>query len=574
MAKNIVICSDGTGNSGIVGRGTNVFKLFEAVDLNGHRWDPALDPQLAFYDDGVGSQDLKPLRIIGGAAGWGLSTNVRQLYKELARVYDPGDRIYMFGFSRGAFTVRSLVGLIGTCGLVNSRLAATAAEFDDLVDKAYAAYRACYRTAVSRLLRGQPNRDAGAEFRQAYAIEERTRIRFLGVWDTVDAVGLPFHLSDIVNTVFYRFKFPDAFLSDSVDKACHALSIDDDRHSFHPLVWDEGREDVNANRIEQVWFAGVHSNVGGGYPKQGLSLVALDWMMAKAELSGLRFNDRDREQYHEHASVDDKLYDPRAGLGTFYRWKPRDVWAICREHHMPARVHLSAIERIAHGVEHYAPVNLPAQLTVVTSPADRRQDAALMAQRASNVEAVCHAAMQGGTLLGPLQGTLWLGRLSYYVFLLTCTTAVAGVALHVAGTRPGMPILTIGADWAGAAISQPLHTGWESVAALWRNPLVFWTVVAGLMTASALSRVTDRRISRTASGFWYTHQKELRTALKAARCLTLATAPAVRASSSPTTSSRRRPLAVAHDQSSQSGSASRTRRARNSSRRLRSLTEG
>src|SRR5216117_1795056 len=143
MAKNIIICSDGTGNSAIKGRGTNVFKLFEAVDLNGHRADPRLDPQIAFYDDGVGTEDWKPLRILGGAAGVGLARNVRQLYRQLARVYDPGDRIFLFGFSRGAFTVRTLAGLIVRCGILNgldvSRLR-TAKALEDAVDETYDAY--------------------------------------------------------------------------------------------------------------------------------------------------------------------------------------------------------------------------------------------------------------------------------------------------------------------------------------------------------------------------------------------------------------------------------------------------
>jgi uncharacterized protein (DUF2235 family) len=119
MVKNIVICSDGTGNTAIKGRGTNVFKLYEAVDLEGHKADPAKVPQIAFYDDGVGTQRLKPLAVLGGAFGWGLSRNVKQLYASLARTYDPGDRIYLFGFSRGAFTVRTLAGLIANCGIVD-----------------------------------------------------------------------------------------------------------------------------------------------------------------------------------------------------------------------------------------------------------------------------------------------------------------------------------------------------------------------------------------------------------------------------------------------------------------------
>ncbi len=119
MAKNIIICSDGTGNTAIKGRGTNVFKMFEAIDLNGHRTNPALDPQIAFYDDGVGTETFLPLKLLGGAFGFGLAKNVRNLYTDLIRVYDPGDRIYLFGFSRGAFTVRTLAGLIAKCGLLD-----------------------------------------------------------------------------------------------------------------------------------------------------------------------------------------------------------------------------------------------------------------------------------------------------------------------------------------------------------------------------------------------------------------------------------------------------------------------
>ena len=119
MSKRIIICSDGTGNTAVKGRGTNVFKLFEAVDLHSHRVDPNKTPQVAIYDDGVGTQSFTPLKILAGATGWGLSRNVKHLYKELSRIYDPGDEIFMFGFSRGAFTVRTLAGFIAACGLVD-----------------------------------------------------------------------------------------------------------------------------------------------------------------------------------------------------------------------------------------------------------------------------------------------------------------------------------------------------------------------------------------------------------------------------------------------------------------------
>ena len=119
MPKRIVVCSDGTGNTAVKARRTNVFKVFEAVDLHGHRLNPERTPQVAIYDDGVGTEDFKPLKILGGAFGWGLSRNVKDLYRELARIDDPGDEIFMFGFSRGALTVRTLAGFISTCGLID-----------------------------------------------------------------------------------------------------------------------------------------------------------------------------------------------------------------------------------------------------------------------------------------------------------------------------------------------------------------------------------------------------------------------------------------------------------------------
>src|SRR6266508_3819210 len=143
MPKNIILCSDGTGNTAIKGRGTNVFKLFEALDLTSYRGNPDRDPQVAFYDDGVGTQDFKPLKIFAGMTGYGLSRNVKQLYKELVRVYDPGDRIFLFGFSRGAFTVRTLTGLIARCGVLDRRKLLSKKSLDSAVEDAYKVYRRC-----------------------------------------------------------------------------------------------------------------------------------------------------------------------------------------------------------------------------------------------------------------------------------------------------------------------------------------------------------------------------------------------------------------------------------------------
>ena len=363
MPKNIILCSDGTGNTAIKNRGTNVFKMFESIDLNGHRIDPTLDPQVAFYDDGVGTESFLPLKLLGGAFGFGLANNVRKLYMDLVRIYDPGDRIYLFGFSRGAFTVRTVAGLIAKCGILDREKLSTTNALRAVVRRAYSTYRKSYRTPLGQLLHHRATDDnAMQRFKDAYSLPGDVRIRFIGVWDTVDAVGGPFRSADVINAVFHRFKFPDRRLSDIVDRAAHALSIDEARADFAPVLWEA------KPNIEQVWFAGVHSNVGGGYPKQGMSLVTLNWMMQKVSENGLRILADDRKYYAEHGSVDDKLYNPRAGFGVFYRRKPRNMQRLCEEQKaaLPPSVHLSVFERIAHGTDGYAPATL-ADVVEVTS---------------------------------------------------------------------------------------------------------------------------------------------------------------------------------------------------------------
>ncbi|MEE9259768.1 MAG: DUF2235 domain-containing protein [Candidatus Scalindua sediminis] len=361
MVKNIVLCSDGTGSKGFQKRGTNVFKLYEAVDLHGHGIGPNSPKQVAFYDDGVGTENLKPLKILGGAFGYGLSRNVKQLYANLVRTYEKGDRIYLFGFSRGAFTVRTLAGLINTCGIIKREV-----EHDekllDKVEMAYSEYRSKYKPIYRRRPKKEISKKKADDFRNQHCVGDET-IKFIGVWDTVDAVGVPIdELAKFINTFIYRFKFTDSKLSpkEKVKKACHALSIDDERLTFHPVMWDEkGEED---DRIEQVWFAGVHSNVGGGYSKHGMSLVSLDWMMSKAEQAGLRFIKQDRELYRHRRNVTDKLYDSRSGVGVYYRYKPRDIGGdeFYKEYGISTpKIHNSVIERIKQRTEGYAPGNIP-----------------------------------------------------------------------------------------------------------------------------------------------------------------------------------------------------------------------
>ncbi len=233
--KNIIICADGTGNTTIKGRGTNVFKLYEAVDQGGHRVDPTLTPQIAIYHDGVGTESVMWLRALSGATGWGLSRNVKQLYGELARVYAPGDKIFLFGFSRGAFTVRTLAGLIHACGILDVLNYATNDAFKNAIEAAYGEYRQKYNSWLTRLFHKTAQLDGNrrAELRQRFSAaipefeDEEAHgklIEFIGVWDTVDAVGLPIEAADFVNRVIYAFKFPDRTLNTSVAYACHALA--------------------------------------------------------------------------------------------------------------------------------------------------------------------------------------------------------------------------------------------------------------------------------------------------------------------------------------------------------------
>jgi uncharacterized protein (DUF2235 family) len=523
MPKRIVVCSDGTGNTAIKGRGTNVFKLFEAVDLDSHRYDPTVTPQIAIYDDGVGTEDFKPLKLLGGATGWGLSRNVKHLYAELVRVYDPGDEIYMFGFSRGAFTVRTLVGLIATCGLIDPRQLPkrTARAFHAKVQKAYSAYRACYQPLVKQAF-VKPSKDRAARFKKRFSYPDETRIRFVGVWDTVDAVGLPFHLGELLNATVYRFKFPDHALSRIVDRACHALAIDDDRQTFHPLMWKETPQD--AGRVSQVWFAGAHSNVGGGYPKQGMSFVALDWMLEEAAQAGrpfnehgLRLNRSERDWFREHASVDDKLYDPRAGLGVFYRWRIRDITAICDAYGVRPKIHVSVLERIAHGTDDYSPGNLPADAEVIFTPPPSSTYTELAQRRAAAAQKVL-ATIPDGTLLHQVKSELAIGQLSYYIYLATVVVGIAGAWRSASDPLLQQPgAATAVSTFGFATLTNLWETAIRVCAHMWAQPWLMAGLALGFAIAYALTLFVDRRLSAAFSGFWFVKQEELRDGLKQAR---------------------------------------------------------
>jgi uncharacterized protein (DUF2235 family) len=500
MPKNIIICSDGTGNTAIKGRGTNVFKLFEAVDMVTHRLDPHVDAQIALYDDGVGTEGFTALRLLGGAAGLGLARNVKELYRELSRVYDAGDRIFLFGFSRGAFTVRTLAGMIGACGVLNGAAIDDPKALQHAVRDAYAAYRAGYdsqlTSALGRLLRWAPRAEAVRGLRARWPVHENARIAFIGVWDTVDAVGMPFALSDFVNRAIVQFKFPTQTLGKHVERACHALSLEDERMAFAPVLWTV--PDGGDSRVEQVWFSGVHANVGGGYPKQGLSLVALDWMLSRAVEHGLRVHRADRDDYARHASPDDKLYDSRAGLATFYRWRPRDVRRYCAISNVEPCIHLTVLERVAHAVDGYAPGNIPlAARVTITRVGDSDQDEA-MRGRADAAERVLNDMMSAqGYMLDRVGTAIRVGEFSYWLFVASWLGLFGSAAA------------TLLTAWRLGSVRGALASEWLA----WSG-LGFVVSLLGFAWALFFASQADRALHGTFTKLWHPWQPKLREAFK------------------------------------------------------------
>jgi hypothetical protein len=379
MSKNIVLLSDGTGNSAASPFKTNVWRLFQILDLRNPQ------EQIAFYDDGVGTSSFRLFAILGGVFGFGLKRNVLAIYSFCCRNHQAGDRIYCLGFSRGAFTIRIVTGLIASQGLV--RYDDNEADLARFAADAYRTYRRRFDGGILRYLRY-----AGIDLRgirdtiirgwrrirgqapTAPPPVEVESIQFVGAWDTVAAYGGPIQeMTRAIDYWVWPLSMPDHFLSAKVLRACHALALEDERDAFSPVIWDERyvrakasvpgqtksdwlfeinydpRSDnakaaeppphlrahlppLDRERISQVWFTGVHADVGGGYPQNGLSFVTLDWMMDRAKAYGLKyFNTQRRLLLTPQIDPTDKLNDSRKGLASFYRYKPRNLREIYRE---------------------------------------------------------------------------------------------------------------------------------------------------------------------------------------------------------------------------------------------------
>jgi uncharacterized protein (DUF2235 family) len=271
MSKRLVVCCDGTWNKPDQLRDgaptpTNVSKLALGVS----REDSDGIPQLLFYQRGVGTSKFR--RVRGGAFGYGLSDNVRACYRFIVESYEAGDELYFFGFSRGAYTARSTAGLIRNSGILRP-------VHHDRIDDAYSLYR-------SRKDRDHPSSIDSQIFRRMYSHDD-VEIHFVGVWDTVGALGIPI---DGLRIPFMdkRWGFHNTDLSRRVRFAYQALAIDEQRGPFKPTLWQQDPQ-AKDQVLEQVWFAGVHSDVGGGYREQELAEIPLLWMVRRASDCGLAF---------------------------------------------------------------------------------------------------------------------------------------------------------------------------------------------------------------------------------------------------------------------------------------------
>ena len=292
--KRLVLCCDGTWNSADQERNgvpapTNVVKLAYRVAKR-----DGATLQVIYYDQGVGTGNFFD-RLTGGAFGDGVEANICDAYRFLIGNYDPGDEIYLFGFSRGAYTVRSIGGMIRKCGILA---------------------RPCvkhYHAAIELYRDGwHPDQPGPAKFRRDYSISgaEPIPVRMIGAWDTVGALGIP--LRGFRSLTHARYQFHDTELSDIVQYACHALAIDEHRAPFAPTLWTHQAK--TGQQVEQVWFCGAHGDIGGGHAETGLSDIALDWMLGKARSAGLAFDGQALAAYPLHGNPLGKLHDSKTGL--------------------------------------------------------------------------------------------------------------------------------------------------------------------------------------------------------------------------------------------------------------------
>lgn len=366
--KNLVVCCDGTNNE-FGDTNTNVVRTFTvAVKQTGK--------QHAFYDPGLGTFPspgaITPIaqgltKLAGSAAGFGLSQNVALSYKFLMENYEDGDQIYLFGFSRGAYTVRVVAALMHACGLMTRDNA-------NLIPYAFNLFR---NETSKRGKHGGHTLELPICDQFKAAFSRAVPIHFIGVWDTVSSVG----------NVYDPFKLPFTKTNPSVKTLRHAISIDEKRKFFRTNLWSNPSPSTPTD-VVQVWFAGVHADVGGGYPEVdcGLSKISFQWMMEEAGLAGMQIDKAKLEgmlppaDHTPPAAPANPLamqHDELLKLmWKVAQWVPRKQWRVNEKTHQweeywnfsprhaprpiseGSRVHRTVFERMAKN-KNYMPPNVP-----------------------------------------------------------------------------------------------------------------------------------------------------------------------------------------------------------------------
>lgn len=310
MSKNIAVCYDGTGNE----YGPNVTNVVHAFEMLLRD-----DEQVAFYDPGVGTFSFLGQSYFGRTAsrwlgtnlgkafGLGLVQNIEDAYVYLMDTFVPGDRVFIFGFSRGAFQARVLADYLHKIGVLQK-------GSRNLVPYA------------TRLYFTPGNKAVAEGFKEIYC--HPCPSHFVGVWDTVASLG---H--------FFGKRFTNNKLNGDVKFAYHAVAIDEQRKKFAVSLWDETNV-PKGQTLEQVWFPGVHSDVGGWYSDRGLSDIALTWMLENAERAGLRLRDGWRD--HVNPNADGELHESRQGFWKLWAPAPREIPE-------GAKIHGSVQQRMSSG---------------------------------------------------------------------------------------------------------------------------------------------------------------------------------------------------------------------------------
>ena len=521
MARKIVVLSDGTGNSSAALWRTNVWRTFDALDLSG-------SDQVAFYDDGVGTSSFKPLAFLGGAFGIGLKRNVIDIYKFVCRNYQTeADELFGFGFSRGAFTIRVVTGLILDQGLVQ------ADNEIDLHRLATAAYKDYHSRKYHTIWWEIFNKDQKIPPPRAAANNKPVNsIRFLGLWDTVAAYGLPVvEMTRGVSKWIWPLELPSRVLDPRVQRACHALALDDERTTFHPVLWDESTQvpaspdqprSLSDVRISQVWFSGMHSNVGGGYPDDSLAHIPQYWIMNEARLCGLRFKSA---PYADPDSMintkagrdkDGRLYDSRSGLGSYYRYGPRNLAELCNDKfsNKPGdsvlirapKIHESVFKRIENNAHPCAPLGIPTKYEIVTDDGE-------ILPASSNPYESAASSQDRENAQEFVWNIVWLRRIVYF---LTVLVSAALIIFPLLKSLPASDEFSSPIRWlsdlirlAGSflpSIADPWLNGYA------RSPITLAGVVALLVVFTVAGGWLSSRIKSDMGAIW---QKSVATTLPA-----------------------------------------------------------